>query len=28
MGMLDRVFRIHRSQPETTKDKEVKRRHE
>jgi hypothetical protein len=28
MGLLDRVFRIHRSQPETTKDKEVKRRHE
>ena len=28
MGMLDRVFRLHRSQPETTKDKEVKRRHE
>jgi hypothetical protein len=27
MGLLDRVFRLHRSQPETTKDKEVKRCH-
>jgi hypothetical protein len=28
MGLLDRVFRLRRSQPETTKGKEVKRRHE